>query len=201
LANNSEERGGGCRWDLAMSLPNLDSVQDLLWPEGFRRDVWMILDGARDPRIFGMLANSYLKYSCLYSGQIPSALKLAAPYLVPLQYDDRYTWRFIRNAWGNSWGVFIRCDSAADTLCRHLRQFLLVRVPGGSRLVFRFYDPRVLRVYLPSCNEAELRTVFGPISDFYVEDENPGNIWDFHLEGTRLVQQKISVQATRPTAG
>jgi hypothetical protein len=30
-------------------------------------------------------------------------------------------------------------------------------------LLFRYYDPRVLRVYLPSCRPSELETVFGPV--------------------------------------
>ncbi len=31
-------------------------------------------------------------------------------------------------------------------------------------LVFRYYDPRVLRVYLPTCSPAEFARFFGPIS-------------------------------------
>jgi hypothetical protein len=50
----------------------------------------------------------------------------------------------------------------------------------GERVFFRFYDPRVLRVYLPTCeDEANLRSVFGPVGRFYMEGENPETILEF----------------------
>jgi hypothetical protein len=41
----------------------------------------------------------------------------------------------------------------------------------GKPLYFRYYDPRVLRVYLPTCNESELEKVFGDVSHFIIEDD------------------------------
>jgi hypothetical protein len=37
-------------------------------------------------------------------------------------------------------------------------------------MIFRWYDPRVLRVYLPTCTENELDMLFGPLSSYFVED-------------------------------
>ena len=45
----------------------------------------------------------------------------------------------------------------------------MVGAPGGERVYFRFYDPRVLRVYLPTCSSSELKGVFGPVGRFVVE--------------------------------
>ncbi len=157
-----------------------------LWPKGNRRDIWMILDAARDPRIFGMLLESYLDYECLYGGFVPRALEAVAPYLVQLEYEDRRTRRLLDYAWGSSWGVFLKCDTRLDLLRRHLRGFLTVRDPSGQRMIFRYYDPRVLRVYLPSCAGEELRTVFGPIEGFWTEAENQDNLLRFGWDGVRL---------------
>ena len=33
-----------------MVKPFLHDIEELLWPKGFTRDMWMIVDGARDPR-------------------------------------------------------------------------------------------------------------------------------------------------------
>jgi hypothetical protein len=176
-----------------MALPSLAQIEALLWPEGFRRDMWMVVDAARDRRIFGVLVNSYLDYSCLYSGSLPPALETVAPYLVQLEHEDRYTRELLQQAWGNSWGILIRCDSSLETLRRHLRQFLVVQGPRGERLVFRYYDPRVLRIYLPTCNAEELRTVFGPIECFYTEAEASEEIWEFRRDERRLLPAKTSL--------
>jgi hypothetical protein len=56
---------------------------------------------------------------------------------------------------------------------------LIVRDPSGNRLVFRYYDPRVLRVYLPTCYIGELGTVFGPINRFWTESDDREDMLEF----------------------
>ena len=107
-----------------MANPSVSYIKEQLWPRGGGRDVWMIVDGARDRRIFGMLLDSYLTYSCLYHGDIAPELELAAPYLVQLEYDDKYSQQLIARAWGNSWGVFLKCGASIASLRRHLRKLL-----------------------------------------------------------------------------
>jgi hypothetical protein len=176
-----------------------------LWPKGCARDVWMILDTARDNRSFGVLLESYLENSCLYAGYVPRALEAAAPYLLRLEYEDRRTRRLLERAWGNSWGVFLKCDTRLESLRRHLRQFLTVRDPSGKRVLFRYYDPRVLRVYLPTCTGEELRALFGPIEAFWIEGENPQNISRYGFDGSRLVLNRLSLETSgrpqSPTSG
>ena len=155
----------------------------------------MIVDAARDPRIYGMLLDCfYSRHSCLFSGTLAPELEVVAPYLVQLEYDDRKTQSFLSRAWGNSWGVFLKCDTRLETLRRHLRQFLVVRDPNGHRLMFRYYDPRVLRVYLPTCTTEELRTVFGPIESFGVEDETPDTLLDFRFGRESLITKVCPVE-------
>jgi hypothetical protein len=182
-----------------MGQPYSLLLEKHLWPRGYARDVWMILDTARDPRSFGVLLESYLEYACLYAGYIPKALEAAAPYLVRLEYEDRRTRRLLDQAWGKSWGVFLKCDTRLESLRRHLRGFLTVRDPRGERMLFRYYDPRVLRVYLPTCTGEELRTLFGPIEIFWVEDEDPENIFRNGFDGTRLVFNRASLEASQLT--
>jgi hypothetical protein len=163
----------------------LSEIATCFWPRGFSRDIWMVADAARDPRIFTMLRELHLEYYCLYSGPLTPALELAAPYLVQLDYDDQGSRHFLRSAWGNNWGVFLKCTSHANKLRRHLREFLVVLDSWGNRLVFRYYDPRVLRVYLPTCTPDELSTFFGPIENFWMEDKTPDVIlnYSFDLNG------------------
>ena len=175
-------------------------LEEDLWPRGFRRDVWMVVDAARDQRIYGMLLESRLEFSCLYSGLIPPALETLAPYLVQLEHEDRRCRKLLEHAWGRNWGIFLKCDTRLEKLRKHLRGFLTVRDPAGAKLLFRYYDPRVLRVYLPTCSSDDLRAVFGPIERFWAEGETGDTICEFALAGNKLAKDEFSLKtsATRP---
>src|SRR5215510_8694239 len=117
---------------------------------------------------------------------------MAAPYLVQLRKDHSFTDSLVREGWGNSWGVFLRTDTDMKSLRRHLRGFLRVRGPRGARLVFRYYDPRVLRIYLPTCQREELQTVYGPIGQYVMEAEDPATMIEFGFDGTALAEKRSS---------
>jgi len=177
-----------------MNTEELSVLEQYLWPKGSGRDVWMIVDTARDRRIYSMLLECHLEYSCLYSGALSPALKLAAPYLIQLSYGYSDTQRFLRRAWANSWGVFIKCDTGLNQLRRHLRRFLIVHGPDGNHLMFRYYDPRVLRAYLPTCTSEELRLVFGPIECFWMENETADAIFEFGFNKRDLMRKELPVR-------
>jgi Domain of unknown function (DUF4123) len=141
-----------------------------LWPEGAksRLGVWAILDCARDPAIYLALIESRLEFRCLYSGRLPRALEVVAPQLVELLPEQPLTRRLLDDGWGRSWGVLLQTD-AHDNLRHHLRKLLQVRDEAGRKLLFRWYDPRVLRAYLPTCTPAELQFVFGPVTCWFTE--------------------------------
>lgn len=169
---------------------------DALWPPGLssRVGVWMILDAARDERIYGAVHAAFLEKSCLYAGQLPWQLEMVAPYLVELRRDDRLTEFAIDKGWGQAWGIFVRTETDMKKLRRHLRGFLRVHDKAGRRLLFRYYDPRVMRAYLPTCNPAELRTIFGPISQYLFEADDPGTMLEYSFDGTMAVEKSISVE-------
>lgn len=175
---------------------NFALIEKQFWTRGNTRDVWAILDGARDRRIYGYLLDSYLNYSCLYAGALSPDLELAAPYLVQLECEERYTQRLMKLAWGHSWGVFLRCDARMERLRRHLRSFLRVQDQRGRRMVFRYYDPRVLRVYLPTCTASELGTVYGPVERFWTEGEDPREMLEFRFDRKALIQNSIRLDTT-----
>jgi hypothetical protein len=170
----------------------LAHLENQLWPRGFGRDVWMLVDSARDPQIYGLLLECfYSDHTCLFSGELSPQLQLSAPYLVFLEYEDAKTRKFLSRAWGNNWGVLLRSNAGVKRLTRHLRGLLVVRDERGTKLMFRYYDARVLRVYLPTCTANELQTVFGPIEAFFMEDETPGSILSFQIEERRLIERKL----------
>jgi hypothetical protein len=171
-----------------MSNPPVNAILDQLWPTGFRRwvKVCVVLDGARDQRIFRAVDSTNLEKCCLYAGRLSPIIQEVAPYLVILERDDKFTRQIIEEGWGNSWGIFLRTEAPFPTLRRHLRTFLMVMDHNGRNLVFRWYDPRVMRVYLPTCLPDELRTVFGPVDAFHMEGKDPAQMLNFRFEGSSL---------------
>lgn len=73
----------------------------------------------------------------------------------------------------------------------HFQKLLVVYDAGGNPLRFRYYDPRVLRVYLPTCNAEELAMVFGSVASFLLEDESPDRLLRFTLESGSLRQESL----------
>ena len=65
----------------------------------------------------------------------------------------------------------------------------------GKPLYFRYYDPRVLRVYLPTCNASELETVLGPVSHFILEDDNGNAMIRYSRLRGQLTQNTVRLIA------
>jgi len=180
-----------------MAQTLLPQIIEALWFKDLSRAyrVWAVLDGARDKRVYSAVVGCYTDNCCLYSGDLPSELKLAAPYLVSLDPEDRTTRYILRHAWGNSWGIFLRSTSSMETLRRHLKKLLVVKDQRDRRLLFRYYDPRVLRVYLPTCWPNELETVFGPVKAYMVEGADSGTLIQYRVDERGLVEKVMRVEA------
>ncbi|MBJ6761807.1 DUF4123 domain-containing protein [Myxococcaceae bacterium JPH2] len=162
----------------------VDSIIEALWQPrdtGGPSEVYAILDAARDPAILPFVAGKGVRHECLYEGPVPRELLEVAPYLVPLQRESPFTRELLERAWGNSWGLFLMTSEDLPTVRRHLRRFLKVKDEQGRRLYFRYYDPRVMRVYLPTCNEDERQFVFGPLHAWGMESQ----------EGTALLRYSL----------
>jgi hypothetical protein len=166
-------------------------ILDLIWPPDLptRMGVWVVLDGARDERIYAAVDGCFQEKCCLYAGDLPWQLQMTAPYLVQLDRQDRFTDYLLNNGWGNGWGIFFRSETSMKNVRRHLRGLIRVRDQRGRRLIFRYWDPRVLRAYLPTCFPEELATVFGPVESFILEGEEEDTVTRFTLEGRKLLEQ------------
>jgi len=135
--------------------------------------LFALVDAARSPDVLGLLRlHSEVHYS-LYDGPAGEKLDEVAPYLVQLHAQSPLTQALVSEQWGNSWGMFVWAMSDFKTLRRHFRRFLMVEDARGKEMYFRFYDPRVLRVFLPTCTAEEAQEFFGPIKHFVMEAAEP----------------------------
>lgn len=134
-----------------------------LWPADAVRPVriYAILDCARDASVYDLVSRSYREKSCLFAGKLDSELERVAPFLLELQPADSITDEILLRGWTDAWGILVRTESSFRSLRRHLRTFLRVRAENGRFLMFRYYDPRVMSSYLPTCTPDELEKIFG----------------------------------------
>ena len=180
-----------------MSAPDADMVLNELWSmtDKKRGDtaLYAVLDGARHASIFSAVKKSGFQYECLYRGELDSDLAEAAPYLVRLEPDMPFTHWLVAKGWGDSWGIFLATTASLRDMRQHLRKFLMVYDPEGKPLYFRYYDPRVLRVYLPTCNAEELEIFFGPVQFYMVEDSDSRTLLRFTTASGALQQQQLPV--------
>jgi hypothetical protein len=136
--------------------------------------LYAVLDGARDKRVADWATKSEAPAWCLYAGDIPAVLAQAAPWLLRLGRGHAYTTGFFEQGWNWDWGIVLGSSAPQKELRRHLRRFLRARTEDGTRMAFRYYDPRVLRVYLPTLEAQELKTFFGPVNAFAAPEKDPG---------------------------
>ncbi len=132
-------------------------------------------------------------YLCLYKGMAEERLNQVAPYLVMSQPPAFVDWLFARG-WGQCWGVFVLSKEPPTVIYQHFRRFLLVKTQSGQQLYFRFYDPRVLRQFLPTCTVAQLTDFFGPIRYFLLEDEDPAYSVSYWLDQGELKSRRLPRQ-------
>jgi hypothetical protein len=163
-----------------------------LAPKG-ESSLFAIIDGASAPKLLLALHKKQPEYICLYRGELQPDMAEVAPYLIQLEHDDEITEWILNNGWGEHWGIFFQAKAGIKEMRRHLRRSLVVHDQSGKPLLFRYYDPRVLRKYLPTCTPAELKDFFGVIEFILLEDEDPKNILKFRLSGEVLKHEVLTV--------
>ncbi len=156
---------------------------------------YAVLDGASIPDLLENMHRFQPEHECLYRGDLPADLAHAAPYLVRLEPESELAEWVIGQGWGRHWGIFAISPADLREMRRHFRTFLMVHDSEGKPLYFRYYDPRVLRVYLPTCNAEELATMFGPVACYLLEAEEPNTVLRFRRQDGALVEKKEQIPA------
>ena len=185
-----------------MNETALEALNAALWPDGDHPrgpQVHWLLDGARDPEIAGLLRAGGLEYTCLFSGPLHPALQAAAPYLVHLAAGSPTTNRLLQRGWGRAWGIFTVAPPDVTLVQQrlHFKKFLRVRTEEGRELAFRYYDPRVLNVYLPTCTADEFHTVLGPLNALIAEQPGGAELRSYASDGAAMRVTESSIPQAR----
>lgn len=171
---------------LAYATPGrLDTTSILDTLSTVRSRLYVTLDVARGPSLFTSLRDEIDEYHSLFDGAQARNLWMVAPYLVRC-HDDGTLAKLVDRAWGNHCLLFILSASPFRALRMHLKEHLRVRDPDGKLLFFRYYDPRVLRGFLPLCTPEQRGQFFDTaIDQIWVESADATRLESFARDGTR----------------
>jgi hypothetical protein len=155
--------------------------------------LYCLLDAACDQTIPSLIALAQEQKQCLYDGQSATDLANWAPYLVKLAPDAPFTRALLDLGWGKGWASYFTSDASFEEIRHHFRKFLMVQVQGGEEVYFRFYDPRVLRDFLPTTVPEEAKIFFGPVHQWLIESEKPEAMLTLQLTNGVLTTASLTL--------
>ena len=130
----------------------------------------------------------------LFSGARAVDLAHVGPCLIELAKPAPFLEKWVA-ALGRSAGVLFETGQELSGVYAHLRGIFLVADEREQDFFFRFYDPRVLRTFLPSCTPAEAAAFFGPVRRWIAERADADGYTLFALDGGRPVESHILAPA------
>jgi hypothetical protein len=172
---------------------NLEGVLDVL--RLVQTPLFCLLDAAADEMIpsFLALVQEQMPVQCLYDGRSAATLARWAQYLIQLPPTAPLLRVLLEKGWGKGWASYFTSTAPFEELRKHFRKFLMVQIEQGQEVYFRFYDPRVLRSFLPTANGEELVTFFGPVKEWVIEAEDSDHLLRLRNTAAGLTSNLVKV--------
>jgi hypothetical protein len=163
---------------------------------------YLLLDAAKMENSISDAFQLNPAYVSLYKGESEADLKMVAPYLFTFDYNSIFANWYLNKGLYNSWGVLLKSDFSIEVLQKHFRKFLMVSIENIGEHYFRFYDPRVLRIFLPTCSPDQIFELFQTIDYYMIEDNINQTINRFSqnngiLNIANLVKEEIKIPTYR----
>lgn len=131
--------------------------------------LWAIVDGATSRKLRTRLSEEQPVHACLLGNDLKPDLAEVAPYLIEMKPPNGIAGWVFGEGWGHHWGIFLAAKGPLAPLVAHFKTLLVVKLPTGKTAHFRFFDPRILQIFLPTCDQAQVDALFGPVSQFFFE--------------------------------
>jgi pSer/pThr/pTyr-binding forkhead associated (FHA) protein len=156
--------------------------------------LFALLDAAQDERVLDLLRRGGQEFDGLYEGKSAEELANFAPYLAHLAPDCKLLRHLVLGGWDKNWAVYLTSAQPLAEVRKHFRRFLMVDTESGKKLYFRFYDPRVLRSFLPRFTPEQTAEFFGPVQSYLVPGEDPSAGWRYTLgeQGVQLEKKPLA---------
>lgn len=125
--------------------------------------LYTVVDACQDAELaFVAETQFHLPIRMLFQGDAAQYMRDVAPYFIPIDPASEYLDRWAAS-WGKNAGILLTSSAGPQTVFRHLRDIFVVKDEEGQEYFFRYYDPRVLRTFLPTCTPEQAAEFFGPI--------------------------------------
>jgi len=150
-----------------MRIHNREATLEELCALADRGFVYVILDACDAPSVPEKARSLGTDRAIsLYNGTAQEDYWAIAPYLCRA---DKYLLHWIEDTlWEEPWGIVAISTADLPAVRAHFRKYLIVQSPEGEHWYFRFYDPRVLPVFLESSNDQELNQFYGPVQAYAI---------------------------------
>lgn len=152
---------------------------------------YMVIDGAVVPDLPMKLYEMRPPHYCLFTGELEPDMQAVAPYLIRLRPKAPFTEWVLEECWGKHWGIFAQSRYPIQHMRTHFRSLVNVYDEKAVSMIFRFYDPLVLRRFLPTCNPGEIKMFFGDIDTYFAESEENGNLVRYQIENHKLKETEL----------
>jgi hypothetical protein len=152
---------------------------------------YLLLDATRMDGLISEAIELNETYASLFSPKLAGELKEVAPYLFSYRSDSEFARWFMRKGWGKGWGIMLRSHASPNDLLAHCRRFMLTL--DDQEIYFRYFDPRVLPIFLPTCSGEQLNTFFGPIDYFMLETDDAKVAKLIWIEESVLCEKEIDL--------
>jgi hypothetical protein len=126
----------------------------------------------------------------LFSGTLAHTVAQVGPCLVAIDEPSAFLEKWVAQI-GRHAGILFESPADLPELCAHLRSAFVATDEEGQEYFFRFYDPRVLRAFLPTCRLGELAEFFGPVTRWIVEQERGTAYTAYSFDESGLAGKEI----------
>lgn len=151
--------------------------------------LYTVVDAAKDYRLASAAREILGEPLRPLLTKAPLFMERVGPYMTPIRCAERGAryLEFWTNYVGENAGLFFFTKSWPQAVRAHLISIFEVLDEERRMFFFRFYDPRVIRDYLPTCTGKECKEFFGPIRCILADGEKAGTMYQYR-PGSSSVQ-------------
>lgn len=176
-------------------LSNWEQFKRQFMPHAQQGARYAVVDSTRHAELYNFITE-HAVHQCLYSDIEAIRLARYAPYCVDLDRSPEFVSRWFAHAgqgWHMHWGWLFQSRLSLAALQHHFKKISHIQLPNQQPLLWRFYDPRVLKKSLPGLSQEQTAENFGALQPIVF----------YQSESSRFVQLTFDnaswLGARRPT--
>lgn len=154
----------------------------MILPRGFFDSgrTFLLIDGAKVENLSEIIYKEIPDASCdsLYRGTELADMSEISPWLVQADPESSLFSKCFDDWMNRGVAIALQADAAFDELVTHFRGLVIGTLASGDEVVFRFYDPEIVRQLLsPDTQNENAKRLLGPCHAVAVQDRRGGD-WE-----------------------